>query len=67
MHQEGFLGGVRKKFVGQCHSIMHEYECTIQFSSFEYETIYKFSSFLGGGGGEGEGTEAGGRGNSRAT
>ena len=39
--------------MGHCHSVMHEYESTIQFSSFEYETIYKFSSFVcvcGGGG-----------------
>ena len=32
-----------KKFVGHCHSIMHEYETT----SSEYEVI-QFSSFPGG-------------------
>ena len=42
-----FFGGGRKKFVGHCYSVMDDYESTIQFSSFEYETIYKF-----GGGGE---------------
>ena len=50
MHQAGFLGGGRKKFVGRCHSVMHEYESTIQFPSVEYETI--IISFVGGGGGE---------------
>ena len=45
-----FLVG-REKFVGHCHSVMHE-----NFSSFEYDTI-QISSFWG----EGGDIEAGGK------
>ena len=45
----GFLGW--KKFVGHCHSVMHEFAITCEQTLY----MYNFSSFLGGGGGGGVG------------